>query len=376
MAARIAAGISARYPDYRRNNMMAVIDRIIAEQGRLANGRRVTETEMADNVTSLYMRYVEAAMTHDPVANTRSNTAATSTTKGIGGLARRVSDEVTPVIGVENFEMVPNFRAIDIVVDSRYRNPVSYTNSSYFKVAFGTHSDEHTFSYIPLTGGLKGIVSIELIDATFPNLLSSSATDSYYLEPYLLLGIDELTPMNYTSGKHHYFCKIMQESSITSSSHFGRMDATRKGGMKWPISQPRDALTCMTIRILNPNGGTVDFGTDAAAVDIYAATVGGGSSTWTTVTAHGVNTDDKVIISGRKKLRSGATPNNEMLPAFTTQSHRASVSSTTSFTLTSVYGSDPYEVGTGDGMELYVLNVKKQVTLTFRIVYMTDDNKW
>jgi hypothetical protein len=318
-------------------------------------------------------RYLKGNFTKPRENNGYRKYGQITASKGIKGLITELSNQVTPIIGVENFGLTDNFNVYEITIDSRFRNANSFAGANNFKVKIGSGDDRFDFAYIPFHGGFKSVVKVELIDATFPNLLATNADDSYRNEPYFILVVNEVVGNNYTN-KQQYFGKVYQDPATSSTDMFGKMDPTRKSSIEWPISHPHSAITELTVNLLNPQGGTVSFGTDAQTVATFNASSGPSITTITTSSSHGFSTGDKLYINGRAKAREAlAGGANEFLSAFNKKTHTVNVTSLTAMNIDQVYnGNTTYE--SDSNMEIYAMNLKRQVTMTFKIWCMRENN--
>jgi len=188
-----------------------------------------------------------------------------------------------------------------IALDSRLRDILISPNSNSYRMSL-TQLLGKEFGYVrELRNGISNIISIELLQATIPNIIRDSTLQFY--EPYVYLDIGEIQGNVRTTidNPSKVFAQLyyINSDTIRDTPH---LTLTPANAVKtYQHNNPLNTLSNITITFYNFDGEVFDFGNDAPKI---ASVTPGVTTTFQTVDPHGVGTSDRVYIRG---LQTGVT---------------------------------------------------------------------
>lgn len=191
-------------------------------------------------------------------------------------------------------------------IDSRLRNvAISKKSSSYRMSLYDQVGTDYGF--IRSINGLTNIISIELKQATLPNIIRDSTLQFY--EPYVFVDIagvqGDVCTAN--SSPNRVFAELYYYNSdtIKDTPHLTMFPSS--GKKEYRPENPLNNLKNIELTFYNFDGEVFDFGDDAPA--IKAITLGY-PTTIQTVNPHGILTGDRVYLRG---VDTGNTSYNSIL---------------------------------------------------------------
>ena len=180
-------------------------------------------------------------------------------------------------------------------IDSRLRDVLISPNANSYKVSL-TELLGKEFGFIrELRNGLNNIFSIELIQATIPNIIRESTVQHY--EPYLYLDIDEISGNIRTmiDDPTRVFAQLyyINSDTIRDTPH---LTLTPANCCKtYPRNNMLKDIKNLTIRFYNFDGALFDFGEDAPPL---VGVTQGNPTIFETASPHGMTTGERVYIRG------------------------------------------------------------------------------
>lgn len=179
-------------------------------------------------------------------------------------------------------------------IDSRLRNVSLSKRSSSYRISLYDQVGAE-YGFIRSINGLTNIISIELKQATLPNIIRDSTLQFY--EPYVFMDITgvegDVCTSNATPSKVFAELYYNNSDTIKDTPHLTMIPSSSK--KEYRPDNPLNNLKNIEITFYNFDGEVFDFGDDAPAIKSITL---GYPTIVQTQNPHGILTGDRVYLRG------------------------------------------------------------------------------